>query len=522
MPIKKYEGDWNKLTAKHLLNRVTYSISRDALSKVVGQGMEASVNELLTDLPMPLPPVNPTYDVDPNVPIGETWVDKPEGEGTATFWFRSLRWWGVKNVIDEGCSAREKMTLFWHNHFVTSTDLEPMKFRYQYLNLLRTFAFGNFRELTKQMTVNASMLFYLNGDTNTAEAPNENYARELFELFTVGKGDIVGPGDYSRFTETDVLEAAKILTGWTTDYNPDLAMLPQAQFNEQLHDNSSKQLSQYFNNAIIEGQGASEYEALIDLIFESENTALNIIRELYIWFVHYEIDDAVELEVIRPLAELLIESNYDIKPVLKDLFESEHFYNADSFGGKIKSPIDLVLGFTKTFNVTIPESLYGEFHMLYGLTWICEDMGQTVSRHPTVAGWKAFYQSPNFYKSWIDAITLPLRMSFLENAVTDGMTVITEHYQVDVIAYVGNIENAADPNVLIMSIADIIYSNPLKMEQLVEYKNTLIPGLPDFEWTVEYEAYLANPTDEAIKLAVENRLSITLREHWNKLESTTF
>ena len=504
MSLIKYNGEWNAFTARHLLNRATFAPSKANVDKFVNQGLEASVLELLLDLPLLPPPVNPEYESD-DVPIGETWVYKPEREENITIWWRTTRWWGLKAMIEEQCSVREKMTLFLHNHFVSAVA-ESAKYRFQYHDLLRRYSLGNVKELTKEITINASMLLFLNGEANTSEAPNENFARELLELFTVGKGDTTGPGDYSTFTESDVLEAAKILTGWSTDYSFDSPELPAPVFNQDLHDNSTKQLSSYFDNTIIENADDEEYKNLIDVIYNSNYVASKIVRDIYIWFVHYDITESVEEEVIAPLAQLFEESNFEIKPVLKELFESAHFYNESLIGGKIKSPFEYVVGFTNLFNILMPETLSGEFRMMYGLTFNIEEMGQAMSRIATVAGWKAYHQNPSFYKNWIDSITLPLRMGFIEKAIRDGHVIIGHNYQLDVLKYVANVENVAIPELLIKNIGDEIYSFPLSEQQIEAYKNILIPGLPDFEWTVEYSEYLSDTSDEQKKIAVQNRL----------------
>lgn len=104
--------------------------------------------------------------------------------------------------------------MFWHNHFVIHEDLDYRRIGFLYIITLQENALGNFRELSKKMTTDPAMLIYLNNEKNTKLAPNENYARELFELFTIGKGDLVGPGDYSNYTEEDIRSAARVLTGW--------------------------------------------------------------------------------------------------------------------------------------------------------------------------------------------------------------------------------------------------------------------------------------------------------------------
>ncbi|MCB0871736.1 MAG: DUF1800 family protein, partial [Solirubrobacterales bacterium] len=166
----------------------------------------------------------------------------------------------LKLMLEEGISLREKMTLFWHNHFAVSNVNDP-KFLYRHVELLRNFAWGNFRELMKEITVDPTMLRFLNGNQNTRTAPNENYARELMELYTLGKGDLAGPGDYTTFTEDDVIQMAKVLTGWRdrgfNTVNPDVNV--ESFFTLNRHDTGSKQLSHRFNNEVITNLGDQEY-----------------------------------------------------------------------------------------------------------------------------------------------------------------------------------------------------------------------------------------------------------------------
>ena len=127
----------------------------------------------------------------------------------------SLKAWNFNTLVESGVNIREKLVLFWHNHFAIQISVaRDPNFAYHYSKLLRDSSLGNFKDLVGKITIDSWMLDYLNGHTNRLNSPNENYARELFELFTIGKGDLAGPGDYTTFTETDVVEAAKVLTGW--------------------------------------------------------------------------------------------------------------------------------------------------------------------------------------------------------------------------------------------------------------------------------------------------------------------
>lgn len=236
-------------------------MNNEQVKQAVTDGLDAVVEQLLADLPMPEPPVNYFFNDDPNVPIGTTWVDKPFSRAVnfIPYRFNSLYAWTMGLLLEEGISVREKMTLFWHNHFVTENINDP-KYTYNYISLLRENALGNFQELTKEVTINPSMLRYLNGNQNTRRAPNENYARELLELFTIGKGELAGPGDYTTFTETDVIEIAKVLTGWVdVGYlSADPNQQPGAFYLINRHDLEQKQLSHRFGNTTILNAGNRE------------------------------------------------------------------------------------------------------------------------------------------------------------------------------------------------------------------------------------------------------------------------
>src|SRR5690606_22324046 len=217
---------------------------------------------------------------------------------------RSLNNWSLELMLQNNPHIREKMTLFWHNHFVTADINEP-RVVYYYIDKLRKMSLGNFRQMAKDITVDNAMLEYLNGRDNTRQAPNENYARELLELFTLGKGPSLGNGDYTTYTEKDIMEMAKALTGWVEVRNS----LPiRSEFRNNRHDTTTKTLSHRFNNATIENAGADEYKNLIDLIFTRDEVAEFICQKLYAWFIYNDITEEVREDVIKPLAEIFREN----------------------------------------------------------------------------------------------------------------------------------------------------------------------------------------------------------------------
>ncbi|MCB0640957.1 MAG: DUF1800 domain-containing protein, partial [Phaeodactylibacter sp.] len=462
----------------------------------------------------PDPPVNYYYQDDPNVAVGETWIQAPYSltENYKTYRFQSLHAWTVGQILLEGISVREKMTLFWHNHFVTG-DISDPKFNYDYITLLRSSALGNFRQLVKDITINASMLRYLNGNQNTNVAPNENYARELLELFTIGKGDLAGPGDYTTFTETDVVEIAKVLTGWRdvgfNTQNPDVEV--GSAYLQFRHDTSTKQLSERFDNAVIANANEEEYKNLIDIIFLQPQVARFISRKLYRWFVYYIIDDEVETNVIEPMAQLLIDEDFEVKPVLDALFKSQHFYDILQRGAMIKNPVDFLASILKPTEVQMPDPLFQQYSAWLAIAQTLPAMQMEIYNPPDVAGWKAYYQEPLFYRTWINSVTLPYRMSATDLMTTTGFMIGTNQVRIDVLTFVFTLDNPYDPNDLIDEWVAIFFPQPITDNQRTFLKEALIPGLPDFEWTVEFTDYASAPTNSALAAAVETKLRNLLK-----------
>ncbi|WP_298882054.1 DUF1800 family protein [uncultured Polaribacter sp.] len=521
--LDSYSGNWTSKEARHLLKRTSFGITNVLVSEASTLGLEATINKLFEINDLPEPPLKSIFDGtgndeinDPGANYGETWVNAPAyptisvGENRAKIYRsrnRSLYAWSFLQMQNAGISIREKLTLFWHNHFV-SENTNPHR-EYYYMNVLRNNALGNFKELVKQVTVDTNMLLYLSGSKNTDAAPNENYARELLELFTIGKGEAVGNGDYTNYTEDDVVQIAKILTGWRVNGLKNENAL-NSFFSNWKHTKGDKTLSHRFNNAIISENGENEYKDLIDKIFEQEECSRFIIRKLYRWFVNSDITSEIETNIIEPLAEIIRNNNYDISPALKVLLSSEHFF--ESTFCMIKSPIDFMLSVTNSLLVSAPTtSIKEEYDFAFVLYLATTDLNQSIFHHPDVAGWKAYYQEPLFYKIWVNSYLLPKRLDYARIIVTGGDLIIDEKKYnvpplVPVLYIASQIPNAQDPNVLIAELSNQLFNYPIIQSQIDALKDILIPGLPDFEWTVEYSNFLNNPADEALKISVDNKL----------------
>lgn len=521
--LDTFTGNWTAKEARHLLKRTTFGITQNLVENSVSLGLSATIEKLFEENSLPEPPLKYQLDGignirinDPGANYGETWVNSPAYPNVDTSQertriyssrSRSLYAWSFLQMQNAELSIREKLTLFWHNHFV-SENTNPHR-EYYYMDVLRKNSLKNFKELVKQITIDPNMLLYLSGSQNTASAPNENYARELLELFTIGKGVALGNGDYTNYTEDDVIAFAKVLTGWRVR-GLQLEDTLTAFFSNFNHTKGSKQLSHRFNNAVILENGENEYKDLIEIIFQQDECSRFITRKFYKWFINAEISEDIETNIIVPLAKIIRDHQYDFVPALKILLSSDHFF--ESTFCMVKSPIDLMLSATKSLLFSAPKtSIYDEYNFAYILYLAATDLNQSLFHHPDVAGWKAYYQEPLFYKSWINSYLLPKRLEYCKIIVIGGDLLIDEKKYtvpplIPVLEVAASIVNSQDPNILITELSNQLFNYPISASQLSALKDILIPGLPDFEWTVEYSMYLNNPSDNALKISVDNKL----------------
>lgn len=510
--LEPYTGPWEQAHAAHLLRRATYCANYESINDAVSNGLASTLAQIFADKPMPEPPLNYFFEDDPNVAIGETWIDAPFSTtvNLINYRRRSMIGWTIQQVLTDGVSIREKMVLFWHNHFVTE-GINDARFIYDYSTLLRDYATGNFKELTKRMTINPIMLRYLNGNQNTATAPNENYSRELLELFTVGKGALAGPGDYTTFTEDDVIAIAKVLTGWRdTGYFDTMGNPVGSEFRANRHDTSTKQLSNRLGNAQINNEGDQEYATLIDIIFEQEAAATFICRKLYRYFVYYEISEDTELDVIQPMAQLLVDNNFEVQPVLEALLGSAHFFENAQRGCMIKNPIDFIITSINQFKIPPMVSLVAQYELGAGIAGFGALQLMEYYRPPNVAGWPAYYQEPSYYQLWINSVSLPQRVEYTVGLVNIGYPIAGERLVIDPLLLVDDLQNPSNADDLIQEIATLLFPLGISQEQAVYLKAILLPGLPDSVWQEEYINYSLDPTNEALSAPVSTKLRLLL------------
>jgi uncharacterized protein (DUF1800 family) len=492
----------------HLLRRTTFGATVPHLNILKTKTLNEAVAMLLTHSGSVPPPINDfeNYIHDADVAVGQTWINaapSPVADVTSNR-ITSMKSWLYQLMLNEGISITEKLTLFWHNIFATQAfTVFNSRFLYRHFNLLRTQCLGNYKQLVKAITIDAQMLHYLNGNLNSKQAPDENYARELQELFTLGKG----PG--SQYTEPDVQAAARVLTGWKADW-----VTGNVFFNPNDHDTSNKQFSPFYGNRVITGRtgaaGAQETDDLISMILDEPETALYICRRLYRWFVYYVIDAQTEANVIAPLADIFRNNNYNILPVLDTLFKSEHFYDMLNAGCIIKSPADFVIGMAKNFNVNKPA--YSDVRQNYEANivyvWLHETLNMNVADPPNVAGWPAYRQEPLFYQVWINSDTYPKRSRYSDYLIWDGVYINANfRFSMNHIAFIQQFPNPDNPNAVVQNMIDFLLTHDLTLQQKTAMKNILLSNqAADHYWSDAWNAYLADPLNPIKEEAVRVRL----------------
>lgn len=271
-------------------------------------------------------------------------------------------------MIDSDHPLREKMGLFWHGHFACRT--QNVLFNQQLLQVIRQHGLGNFGTLLTEVSKTPAMLAFLNNQQNRKQRPNENFAREVMELFTMGQG--------SGYTEKDIKEAARAFTGWSFDE------VGQFKFRKNIHDEGVK--------TILGKTGNFDGDDVIKILLEQKQTAKYITRKLYKYFVNEENPDETH---IAQLADKFYQSGYDLRALMQEIFTADWFYDEKNIGSRIKSPMELLIGLRRA----IPMQFEQEEAMLV----FQRVMGQTLFYPPNVAGWPGG-------RSWIDSSSLMFRM----------------------------------------------------------------------------------------------------------------
>ncbi|MBK8878548.1 MAG: DUF1800 family protein [Haliscomenobacter sp.] len=185
---------------------------------------------------------------------------------------------------------------------------------------------------------------------------------------------------------------------------------------------------------------------------------------------------------------------------------SAHFFDALNVGPMIKNPLDFSWGLIKQTYTPLPAGQTQKYSLLFNLSRTINLQQMEYFNPPDVAGWKPFYQEPSFYRIWINATTLAARMTYTNRMAIEGTVIGGFRLRIDPLSAITHLQNRLDPNALIQELSNLLLPQPLTEAQLADLKEVLLPGLPDYEWTIEYQQYLNKPSDTNLKNAVESKL----------------
>ncbi len=392
--------------ARHLLWRAGFGGSEEQVRTLLAWGPAKSVDYLINASDVPFEEARPdAFDKDILHPPGKeerdmyraaqragdedtlarVRLERQKREQTDRTQMGEVQKWWLKRMIETPRPLEEKLTLFWHGHFATSfRGVEDSYHMYQQNQLFRSHALGNFGDLLFAIVRDPAMIKFLNNNDSRKNKPNENLARELMELFSLGVGN---------YTEKDIKEGARALTGYTFD---DDAFV----FQQQNHDNGGKDI--LGKHANMDG------DAFVRTILEQRACSAHIARKLYEFFVGDLPADAGDIpapqkSALRELGNTMLQARYELKPVLRRLFLSEHFYDQRFFNEQIKSPVQLVVGAVRSLNTPVRD--------LSVLNDALDLMGQRIFMPPSVKGW-------NGGRSWINTSTMFVRQNIMTFLIT--------------------------------------------------------------------------------------------------------
>ena len=420
--------------AQHLYRRLGFSASVQTINQVTGQTANTLVNSLISEA-QNMPTIA--------APIWADWNNSnyPEDDDQRGQLIRSqqeeFKLAYTNSLLDN--NLRDRLSFFWSNHFVTELDVYNCNsFLYHYINCLQRNALGNFKTFVSEIGLTSAMLYYLDGVYNNGNNPNENYARELYELFTLGEGN--------GYTEQDIIETAKAISGYVErgELGCEQVVFDASKFNTE-------------NKTIFGRTGNWGYDDVIDILFEERANEIGyfICKKLYEFFVHPDSTDEANnaKTIIDGLTATFISNNFELAPVLSQLFKSQHFFDDEAIGVIIKSPFDLYLNITKETGFEYDNTTIGSAINYSGM------LGQDLFDPFDVAGWQR-------NRDWINTNFMIGRWLTMETIVDGFYQDNTEQFRTFAMDAVGpSNSNTSNPEIVVRAIVDKITPKGLFTEQ---------------------------------------------------------
>jgi len=457
--------DWDMGAARHLLSRTMFGPKYPEIKEASENSLEIKLSSILSTVSLPDPP-------------GE-WVNEPApqwdaltGEeiqeliGQYREWMWDLRYWWMKGMMQNPINIQEMITLFWHNYFATAqSKVFYPQAMYQQNSIFREYGLGNFKELLRQVTFGPAMMIWLDIHQSKDVEPNENFPRELLELFTMG---------VDNYTQNDIVEAARAFTGYRTDGVETNYSFEEAAGSgwwwDEWHDFDSK--------TFLGQTGHWNGDDIINIIMEQDATAVHICTRLYKWFVYQNVDETV----VNEMANILRNNDYNIATVLYFLFSTEHFYDENFRGADIQNPLTLMQGLIRKCGMEeLDFSIVSFIHSQ-------EFLGMLPLEPPDVSGWPG-------YRSWINSITLPVRKVQASSVITGqspwgNFDVTTNVRALAQSMYDQNEEGYASEQI-VKKLGFLFFGNPLSENLEDRMLSVLLDGAEPYDWAIN--APLNNP-----------------------------
>lgn len=462
---KSRDYNWDIDTTRHLLSRTMIGATFDDINTCLSLGMGNSVQSLLEDQEIPLPPGDWVYEEIPN------WGDLTTQERNQIIQsyhnrMKSFRVWWRERMMSNTINISEIMTLFWHNYFASAfSKVFYPQAMYQQHNIFRTYCLGNFKDLLRQVTFGPAMMIWLDINGSRKHAPNENFARELMELFTLG---------VDNYSQEDVVAASMAFTGYVTDgmeTNYDYEeMVGWGYWWTDWHD---------FNEKTFLGEtGSWTGDDIINIILEQDTCARHICRRIYKWFIYENVNEPF----IEEMATILRSNNYEIKPMMEFLLTSNHFFNPVFRGSNIQNPNTLLLGSIRRLgmqNQNYPNQFFDRADY---------NMGMVMFEPPDVNGWLG-------YRSWINSNTLPIRKATICSLIT-GQSPFGDYGSYinvrDIAQSLYNSDSMELPCVqVVQNLALLFFGTPLTDSLEERMLLILLDGAEPYDWNINLPVWNA-------------------------------
>ena len=546
--LAPYTGEFGDAQKKHLLKRTMVGYASRHLKDLEGLTMDQAVDMIMTfhELGEPvnnyyfeLPPEAyrekyGTDDVGPREPfVSETYIGRLENNNFSDFQGQerkdAIYSWMYHSMYNQPTSICWKLFIFLFNLTPTLDFHSIHKMIYSYIHLVYHGSFRNYRDYIYDLTLEPYMLEYLNLQLSRKETPDENYAREVQELFTVGKRP------FSKFTEGDVQAAARVLVGWRSKFWEENAMgpgwEPVIEFQDWNHDTSDKQFSDFYGNKIIRGRegeaGREELDEFLDMIFETDEVAIYLSRRLFQFFAYPILNEHIEEQIVKPMADIMRSNGYNLAETLKALLKSEFFYSEELQNSMLKAPLDFTLAIYKEFDILNGElwtyrqdeqrdynSMFSEeasffnpnyfeqdfrkFRLFKDLGWNIQNQGMNIFNPPSVSGWPAFYQEPVYDLFWLNSVTIKAKKRFTESTAWVGVWIEDHvHLRTNFINFINGFSNPESLDAFLEELADRFLGGSIPEKAKERIINTVFGDhFNRTYWTEAVINYKANPNRE--------------------------